>query len=247
MQSVRDIQIALRRRGYDVGRAGADGILGAATRAAIRKFQAENNLHVDGIAGSATLEKLFPGGSSRPGQAILVPWYAEASRLMGVREIVGPKNSPVIMGWAQALAQRLGIWLAKAFPSDETAWCGLFVAHCIASTLPDEPLPSNPLGARNWAKFGRPIMDPAVGAVAVFWRGSKAGWLGHVGFVAGISADGKLLHIRGGNQSNEVRDSWIERDRLVDDGLRWPSTAPLPNASRIPVVTVGGGLSTNEA
>ncbi|WP_404291582.1 TIGR02594 family protein [Microvirga sp. RSM25] len=237
MQNVRDVQIALRQRGYDPGP--ADGILGRRTIAAIKEFQKEQKLFVDGIAGSATLSRLFPTGSDKPEAAILVPWYAEASRLMGTREVVGKKHSPIIMGWAE----KLGLW----YPSDETAWCGLYVAHCIGATLPNEPLPANPLGARNWAKFGRPLDRPAVGAVAAFWRGSKSGWLGHVGFIKAVSADGKSLEIRGGNQNNSVSDAWLSADRLLDDGIRWPSTAPLPAGSRIPTSTVGGKLSVSEA
>jgi len=234
MQSVRDVQIALRRLGYDPGP--ADGIQGRRTIAAIKAFQRDQKLHVDGVVGAVTLARLFPGGSTRPEPAIFVPWYAEASRLMGTREIEGPKHSSVIMGWAE----RLGLW----YPSDETAWCGLFVAHCIGATLPNEPLPANPLGARNWTKFGRALQEPASGAVAVFWRGSKTGWQGHVGFVAAVHKDDRSLLIRGGNQGNSVSDAWLSTDRLLS--LRWPSTAALP-LSRVPVSIVGGELSTDEA
>ncbi|NVO57997.1 peptidoglycan-binding protein [Rhodobacteraceae bacterium B1Z28] len=37
---------------------GADGIFGAGTAAAVREFQAENNLNTDGMAGPETLAKL---------------------------------------------------------------------------------------------------------------------------------------------------------------------------------------------
>lgn len=44
--SVRDIQTALNARGYDAGP--ADGIIGPRTRAAIRAYQRDNDLAVDG-------------------------------------------------------------------------------------------------------------------------------------------------------------------------------------------------------
>lgn len=237
MTTVRDIQIALRRGGYEPGP--ADGVLGRRTVAAIRRFQADKDLHVDGVAGAVTLSALFPDGAAPPEQAILVPWYAEASRLMDTREIGGRRHNPTIMDWAK----KLGLW----YPSDETAWCGLFVAHCVGVTLPNEPLPTNPLGARNWARFGRPLTHPAVGAVAVFWRGRRNGWQGHVGFVKSVSHDGRALEIRGGNQGNQVRDDWLSTERLLDGGLRWPATALLASAAPVPVLRVDGRLSTNEA
>jgi uncharacterized protein (TIGR02594 family) len=239
MQSVRDVQIALKKRGYDIGMAGADGILGRATRLAIEKFQADKGLFVDGIAGTATLRLLFPTGSHNPESALLVPWYAEASRHLGLKEVGGKKHNPTILSWLERLK--------AAWQDDETAWCGTFVGWCIAATLSDEPLPANPFAARSWGKFGRSLERPAVGAVAVFWRGSPDGWQGHVGFIKSISPDGKALEIRGGNQGNMVRDDWFETKRLVDNGIRWPSTAPVSTGTRVPVSTIGGPLSKNEA
>ena len=43
---VRRVQSALISRGYDVGNAGADNVLGAATKAALVKFQRDNGLPV---------------------------------------------------------------------------------------------------------------------------------------------------------------------------------------------------------
>ena len=51
---VRRVQSALMSRGFDVGTAGADNVMGAATKAALVKFQKENNLPV----GQLDLETL---------------------------------------------------------------------------------------------------------------------------------------------------------------------------------------------
>lgn len=238
MRSVKDVQSALSARGFNPGP--IDNIMGRLTRGALERFQAANGLKVTGVADDATLAALFPGKVNSPASAVSLPWYLEAIRLTGVAEVVGKQNSATIMGWAK----RLGGFVAKVFTSDEVAWCGLFVAHCVSSTLPNEPLPDNPLGARNWMKFGKPLSRPAKGAVAVFWRGSKTGWQGHVGFVEAVAADGSAVLVRGGNQSNKVSLSWLSTDRLL--GYRWPSSAPAP-VTGIPVSTVGGKLSTNEA
>ena len=49
---VTKLQTALNAQGYDCG--AADGIFGAATEKAVRAFQKDNGLAVDGIAGRMT-------------------------------------------------------------------------------------------------------------------------------------------------------------------------------------------------
>lgn len=55
---VRLVQQALIRLGYSVGSAGADGFYGIASVNAVRKFQQDQSLEVDGIVGPATRQKL---------------------------------------------------------------------------------------------------------------------------------------------------------------------------------------------
>ncbi|GGI84228.1 hypothetical protein GCM10007973_20940 [Polymorphobacter multimanifer] len=102
-----------------------------------------------------------------------VAWMVEARAALGVREVPGVGNAAAIMGWARALG--------LAYGGDSTPWCGLFVAHCLRVALPEEKLPAAPLVARRWSRFGVEC-DPQPGAVLVFWRGSRSGWSGHVGF-----------------------------------------------------------------
>lgn len=160
-------------------------------------------------------------------------WLEAAKRLMGVKETPGDENNPLIMGWGK----RLKVW----YPNDETPWCGLFVAHCIQSALPGEWLPDKPLGARKWADWGIEC-TPQVGAIMVFWRGSKDGWKGHVGFYH--AEDKTAYHILGGNQSNSVNIKRISKDRLLS--ARWPVTAA-PPTGRIQLADASGRLSENEA
>lgn len=51
---VKWVQWHLRRLGYDIGKSGVDGICGKMTDAAIRKFQRDKKLEVDGIVGRNT-------------------------------------------------------------------------------------------------------------------------------------------------------------------------------------------------
>ena len=60
---VKKLQTALMSAGYDVGTAGADGIFGKKTEAAVKAYQKANGLVVDGLAGNKTLGSLY--GSSK--------------------------------------------------------------------------------------------------------------------------------------------------------------------------------------
>lgn len=231
--TILDIQKALAAKGFDPG--ALDGVWGRRTAAAVRAFQASKGLLVDGVVGPITAKTLSP--DSKPPKDNLddpaVVWLQEARRLMGVREKLGPGSNPAILDWAD----KLGI----DYPSDDIAWCGLFVGHCIGATLTTEPLPNNPLGARNWNRFGG-LCTPCPGAVMVFWRGTPDGWQGHVALYVG--EDTKAYHVLGGNQSDSVCITRIARDRLL--GARWPATVPLSKAGPRKVST-GGVLSKNEA
>jgi uncharacterized protein (TIGR02594 family) len=230
---VERIQHELARRGFDPG--SIDGINGPRTRAAVRRFQTSAGLLADGIVGPRTFASLF-GAVAAPAAADnpAIPWFQEARRLIGVREKVGPGSDPRIINWAKATDIDYG--------DDEIPWCGLFVAHCVASTLLEEPLPNNPLGARNWERFGAPCTEQ-LGAVIVFWRERRDGWQGHVGFYAG--QDDATYHVLGGNQGNAVSITRIAKGRKL--ALRWPATAPIGQGGPLQLVAGETFFSTNEA
>lgn len=236
MYSVKDLQTALIRAGFPVGKAGADGIMGRDTQNAIRLFQRQRQLGQTGVMDDRTASLLF-GTNQRLAAAdeVATPWFGEAQRLMGIHE---KRNASVVLGFAKSL----GGLVAKIYKNTDTAWCGLYVAHCISYALSTEPLPSNPLGARNWLKFGVSLAKPAKGCVVVFWRGSKSGYQGHVGFYVG--EDATAIHVLGGNQSDQVSITRISKDRVL--GYRWPSKVDLPKGGPVHL-TANGTLSQNEA
>ena len=57
--AVKELQEILLGLGYDLGPCGADGIFGRCTDAAVRKFQRDRGLAVDGIAGPKTYGELM--------------------------------------------------------------------------------------------------------------------------------------------------------------------------------------------
>ena len=58
------VQIALEKRGIDVGK--VDGIFGAGTRAAVKKFQKEKGISEDGLPGPQTITELLKGTTETP-------------------------------------------------------------------------------------------------------------------------------------------------------------------------------------
>ncbi len=218
-----------------------DGVHGRAVIEGLKAFQKKVELPVTGKADAATVTALrkdprevitvfqaVPKGSERP------VWLREAERLTGTREISGAKSNGVIIGWAK----KLGGWVASYYTNDDIPWCGLFMAHCIGATLPSELLPSNPLSALAWSRFGTPLKEPSLGAIMTFRRDGG----GHVANYLG--EDTTHYHVIGGNQQNTVNVTRIEKSRL--DAIRWPQTADPPVGDRIFLTAKGVPVSTNE-
>lgn len=234
-EAVRTIQQALKDKGFDPGT--VDGVWGRNTIAAVIRFQTANALSPDGVVGPATRAVLLAAASpSAPtpaaATATFLPWFEEAKHLVGTKEVLGPKSNPTILDWATSLDIH--------YAGDDIPWCGLFVAHCIGSTLPQEVLPSNPLGARQWERFGD-SSTPRTGAIMVFWRESPSSGKGHVGFYVG--EDETAYQILGGNQTDSVCLTWLDKKRLV--AARWPKGASSLVTSAVRK-SRDQGLSTNE-
>lgn len=56
---VKELQADLVALGYDIGKAGVDGDFGTATETAVKLFQAEHDLSVDGICGDTTWKTIL--------------------------------------------------------------------------------------------------------------------------------------------------------------------------------------------
>lgn len=84
---VKDVQRALESFGYSVGSSGIDGIYGNGTYNAVRRFQRDNQLTVDGIVGRKTTQAL--GGKFLGGSGVVQGWTV--SRIIR-------KTSPMMRG-----------------------------------------------------------------------------------------------------------------------------------------------------
>lgn len=60
---VKKLQTALNELGYDLGKAGVDGILGPITEKAVKAFQEANGILADGVVGPDTLKALEKAGT----------------------------------------------------------------------------------------------------------------------------------------------------------------------------------------
>lgn len=157
-----------------------------------------------------------------------LPWVVEAKRYLGLRELTGRNDSPVLDKWWDSFGWR---WLRNE------AWCGLYMA-VVFRNVGIKP-PKAAYRAANWLNWGRKLSQPQYGCVVVIGR--KGG--NHVFIFAGWSQRGWLMGY-GGNQSNKV--SLAEFDPSRVRGFRAPLGFNLA-AYQIPRLVSGGQASSNEA
>ncbi len=216
------VQRRLLAHGFDPGI--VDGIWGRNTMNAVIAFQRSRNLPSEGKLNEATLAalRLAPAGGAPaadpPARDLLdvFPWMELAQRKKGLHEHA---DNQELRAFLTSDGSNRTVGDPALVP-----WCGDFVETCIAVTLPAAALPANPYLARNWLKFGRTV-DPCFGSILVFWRGSRSGSSGHVGFY--FSEDDEDFHVLGGNQRNRISITSIAKDRLL--GARLPAVGgPYP-------------------
>ena len=214
--NVLEIQLGLLSLGFDSGP--KDGAMGPRTRAAIKQFQKTVHLVADGIPGPKTLLAMdslteMPYNDGTP------PWMEEMLRRKGLHE---DTDHHELKTWLKSAG--------KFVDPAETPWCGDAVETAILRSLPDAIVPADPMAAISWLRFGVELEEPSKGAIMVFWRGDPSSWKGHVGFYAG--EDDLHYFILGGNQSNEINVTRLNKVRLRPKGIRWPNNYPLPTTGR---------------
>jgi uncharacterized protein (TIGR02594 family) len=162
----------------------------------------------------------------------LVPrMIGEALKEFGTVETPGSKNNPKIMAWAKETG------LAAPYTADSVPWCGLFMA--VVAKRAEKPAVSSPLWALSWAKFGIEAGQPRLGDVLTFTRNGG----GHVALY--IGEDKAAYHVLGGNQSDAVGFTRIDKARLYR--VRRPAYKQAPDTVRPFVLAPTGVLSEDEA
>jgi len=178
----------------------------------------------------------FPKGYEWLGNIGTLPRAVqEALKLHGTTEVPGAKNSPVIMGWADAVGTKA---IGYKYTGDSVPWCGLFMAYVMLQA--GKELPFGPLYATNWSAFGKKVKSPKLGDVLTFKRTGG----GHVALY--IAEDSEAYHVLGGNQSDAVTITRIAKSRLFS-ATQVPFKSTLPASYQAYRVASTGKLSTNEA
>lgn len=161
----------------------------------------------------------------------MTAWLEALADRDGLREIPGPDHHPVILDWGRAAGIH---W----WNNDEDAWCAVAVNGVLVET--GYPSTKSAL-ARSFMDYGTALAKPIRGAIVVFPRGSQS-WMGHVGIVDSVNADGTVT-IWNGNVSNMVKRSIFRISAILPGGIRWPPGAPLPDGvhggSEAPAHTLG--------
>ena len=133
---------------------------------------------------------------SKPDKYTQIPWMPIA--LSDLEEDWREGNNPKI---AQA-------FIDCGYPglTDSTAWCGVYVGSRLLR-VGIRP-PQAPAWARNYSDpdWGIGLADPMYGCVVNVERGEPGGD-SHVGFC--VDFDDKYVRLLGGNQTNDVTDSYV--------------------------------------
>lgn len=136
-------------------------------------------------------------------QMILV----EASKELGTKEWKGTPSNPRVDKYFDEVDAD-----GDSHLTDETPWCAAFVGAILKRCRMGH---TGKLNARSYLKWGVSTKDkPLPGDIVVYWRGSRDGWQGHVGFF--LKQDGGYIYTLGGNQSDAVTVARYSDDKLLD-------------------------------
>jgi uncharacterized protein (TIGR02594 family) len=157
-------------------------------------------------------------------------WLLEAEKYIGLKEIPGLKHESKILNFWQVI--KMG-----GIKDDETPWCAAFVGAMLEASR----ITSTESGwAKSYLKWGVLLTKPALGCIVVF---DRAGGGGHVGFVVGLTTDGRI-NVLGGNQEDGVNIKPFPLTRVL--GYRWPKGYSIPMLT-LSEVDNNEVSSTNEA
>lgn len=158
------------------------------------------------------------------------PWYALGVRDLGQHE-TGNNAGPYIKGIiVKAKCGNIG-----------DPWCAIQMNAWLEESGFPGTRSASSQSFRHDANF-IPLSGPALGAIAVFWRTSRASGLGHVCMYDGQDGRG-FINGLGGNESDEVRRELLN-PAGQSFGLRgyyWPRSAPLPVIGKLPVTQTSKG------
>lgn len=224
---VKGVQSRLLGLGYRPG--ALDGVYGEATERAVRAFQGDHHLTVDGVVGPMTALAI---SGAKPRPAPPAPKPGSSPGLLALAEAlkhIGVTESP-----AGSNLQPFGVW----FGLNGVPWCNIFVSYCFsvgAGLTICHGYPGAGVTAKGcayvptteaWLRatgqwLGR--VTPKPGDIAVYnWDG---GLPDHIGIVETVTGPSSFTSIEGNTAVGADSDGGevMRRDRtLADvDGFGW--------------------------
>lgn len=149
------------------------------------------------------------------------PWFNWALHELGTRE--EPEN--------KGPAIRRYVSIAHCGAEGE-AWCAIFANAALEANGIRGTRSASSQSFRNDPNFVH-LGGPALGALAVFFRGGRNSGIGHVGFYRGEL--GSRLYILGGNEGDMVQIEALPKSSgsfgLI--GYWWPKSVALPQVKPI--------------
>lgn len=169
---------------------------------------------------NAIVDYLFKGGLTKDTKKVVTKVLPnsdyrnlralkKAAGEIGVKEVVGSGNNMQVVKYHAYARKDNDI---KKGLADSVPWCSSFVCYVLESVGMGS---TNSMTARSYEKWGRSTRkNPLPGDIAVYWRGSRNGWQGHVGFF--LKETDNYIYTLGGNQSNAVNVSKYSKSKLLD-------------------------------
>lgn len=133
-------------------------------------------------------------------------WLTIAEGELGVSEIHGALNNPRIVDYHKTTTLKAS--------TDEVPWCASFVGWCLEAA---GITPTHSAAARSYMNWGKELLKPEFGCIAVLRRGPSHS-SGHVGFYVGEADD--HVKILSGNQGDKVSIANFSKDKILS--YRWP-------------------------
>lgn len=226
---VKKAQLLLADRHYPLL---GTGYYGPATRDAVKAFQTSLGLKVTGsidyvtaLALEKQIEVIAVEKTTVNNKTPTPPWLITAISTIGVAEVPGKQQNPVIL----AMAKLCGGNIAKTYVNEDIPWCKMFTEYCLVK---NGLKGVDSLWALDNLKIGTKLKGPAVGAIA----SKKRTGGGHTFFVVGRDKGGMIVGV-GGNQKDRVSRATFLPGEIV--GYNWPDGYPVPEKigfASLPVV-----------
>lgn len=160
-----------------------------------------------------------PGPGDAPNLRLpdpLAPWVQVADGQLNVRERTGNNDGPEVERYLRTVGLGSGY-----------AWCAAFINWTLRQV---NLRGTGSGGSLTYLRYGQRLARPAYGSIAVIDHGNG---FGHVGFVAGETADGRIV-LLGGNQNDMVNYSAFARSGIA----RYVYPAGLVPVYQLPVLNV---------